>query len=333
MDSSHLRLLDALRENRSRWLPARDLADRLEVSRAKLKAALHSLASSGYEIEAHPQLGYRLLVEPEHLIAKELFPERPTGGIPSEIIVEESVESTMDSVWALAARGAPHGTTVFAEEQTQGRGRLGREWAGGHGKGLMFSTLLRSAGESGAGHLLVTAAAIAAARTLQGTCCLPAQIKWPNDIVIYGKKLCGILLERRPATSHDAWVLGIGLNINQTDEDFPPEVIPQATSIRMETGSPASRELLGRELLAELGVWYGVFERNDLHLIETSWMNFSSTIGERVEIDEGGKTYAGRVVGLSPLQGLLVQLAPGGLRSFRSEQLSLRVLADPALPD
>lgn len=333
MDSCHLRLLDALRENRSRWLPARDLADRLEVGPAKLRASLLLLTSSGYEIEAHPQLGYKLLAEPEHLIAKELFPKQPTAGIPSRIIVEESVASTMDSVWAMAARGAPHGTTVFADQQTQGRGRMGREWAGGRGKGLMFSTLLRSAAEPGAGHLLVIAAAIATAGTVRRTCNLPAQIKWPNDIVIYGKKLGGILLERKPAVSHDAWVLGIGLNINQTEEDFPPEVMPQATSVRIETGSPVAREILGRELLAELGVWYGVFERKDLHLMETSWTKLSSTLGERVEIDEGGKTYAGRVVGLSPIEGLLVQLAPGGLRSFRPEQLSLRVIPDRPPPD
>lgn len=328
MDSPHLRLLDALRENRSRWLPARELALRVDVPLAELKASLHHLTSNGYRIEAHPQLGYRLLGEPERLVAIGLRPDRPTAGIPSRVIIEETVESTMDVAWALAARGDPHGTTVFAEAQTHGRGRLGRTWAGGKGKSLMFSLVVRPAGDGDAGHLLVTIAAVAAAGTLRRVSSVPAQIKWPNDIVVHGKKLGGVLLEHKPATSPDTWVLGIGLNVNQVPADFPPELAPHATSVMIETGSAASRELLGRELLAELGIWYSTFERKDLQLIESAWTKLSSTLGKRVMIEERGQNYTGRVVGLSPLEGLLVQLAPGGLRSFRSEQLSLQVLPD-----
>jgi len=328
VDSPHLRVLDALRDNRSRWLHARDLALRLDVSQSQLEASLRSLTSDGCQIESHPQLGYRLVSEPGRLVASCLRPEQRTGGIPSEIIIEDSVESTMDSAWALASQGAPHGTAIFAEEQSRGRGRMGRKWVGCRGKALTFSVILRSEEEGDAGHLLVTVAAVAVAGAVRRACGPAAQIKWPNDVVIRERKLGGVLLERRPAAARDTWVLGIGINVNQTPEDFPPALVSHATSIRIECGSPASREFLGRELLAELGVWYGVFERKDLNLVERSWTELSSTMGRRILIREGAKTYSGRVVGLSPLHGLLVQLAPGGLRTFRSEQLSIQVLPD-----
>ncbi len=328
MNSPHLKLLDTLRQRRDGWLSADQLSGKLRFAPVQLRAAIRLLTDRGYEIEAHPQLGYRLIAEPERLIAKDLAPQHPIAGIGSRVLLEEVTESTMDSAWELATRGAPHGTTIFAEDQTRGRGRLGRTWTASPGRSLLFSVVLRPKDGSASPHLIVTAAAVALAKVVRRTANLPAQIEWPNDIILDGKKTGGLLLETRPALSPEVWILGVGLNVNQTLADFPPELVPSATSLRIAAGRPLDRTALAGAALDELGGWYEAFERKDLHLIESAWTELSYTLGRTVKIAEGETTYTGRVLGLSPLEGLLVQLTKGGLKTFPPERASLRLESD-----
>jgi BirA family biotin operon repressor/biotin-[acetyl-CoA-carboxylase] ligase len=341
MTFSQARLVNELRESRDRWVQAGYLSSRLDVPPGHIKSALDRLVSSGYEIEAHPQLGYRLISEPAALLPEQLFPEHVTAGIPSEILVEDTVASTMDRIWDAASKPPRHGLVLFAEEQTAGRGRLGRRWIGTRGKSLLFSVAFHSRKGARAAHLLLTAASIAAAEAIRQATRLPVQIKWPNDLVVYEKKLGGLLLEHRPtvsspavvaratvAESAEAWVLGVGLNINHSATDFPPELAQSATSLRIELGSAVPRDALARELLASLGTWFEVFLNDDLALLEATWCKLSSSLGRRVRIEEGNKRHTGRVVGLSPTQGLVVQLSNGGLRTFRPERISIQPQAD-----
>ena len=118
------------------------------------------------------------------------------------------------------------------------------------------------------------------------------------------------------------------MNVNQSASDFPPELAQSATSLRIELGSAVPREILARELVASLGTWFEVFLNDDFALLETTWCKLSSSLGRRVRIDEGTKKHTGRVVGLSPTEGLVVQLSHGGLRTFRPERISIQPQAD-----
>ena len=198
-------------------------------------------------------------------VHQELF-IRPLPGrdskppvIGREIIVVPTVTSTNDEIEKLARDGVPEGVVVFAEEQTRGRGRMGRTWSSLRGKDLIFSVLLRPPWPPMAMTRLTVLAAVAVARAVGRFCEAAHQskaadpqsrptIKWPNDVLLDGKKVAGILVE----THDDYAILGIGLNVNGTGRDFPPELRSTATSLRISKGKTWDREALATELLSQL---------------------------------------------------------------------------------
>src|SRR5882724_1481556 len=219
-------ILTALRASGPNGVSGADLSHKLGISRAAIWARIEELRSLGYEIEASPHRGYRLLNAPDLLHADDLLSSLgKTRAIGRDIRVFEETTSTNDVVEKLARDGVKEGVVVFAESQTKGRGRLGRKWMSPPRKGLWFSLLLRPAMRPTAATQLTIAAATGLSRAIRLHTGLKPEIKWPNDILIGGKKVAGILTELSAEVDRVRHIiLGIGVGVNLDAGELPVEL-------------------------------------------------------------------------------------------------------------
>jgi BirA family biotin operon repressor/biotin-[acetyl-CoA-carboxylase] ligase len=225
----------------------------------------------------------------------------------SRIVCVDRCGSTNDLAWAEAAAGAPDGTVIFAEEQGQGRGRFGRVWTAGRGEALLMSAVLRPAIEADRIPLMTAIGALAAAEVAGPA----ARIKFPNDVLVGGRKLAGILVESRFVGSRpDVFVLGLGLNVT----GHPPDV--NATSL----GPGHSRVSAARALLEALDDWYARLG-GPLEPFREAWRERAYILGRRVRARVDGKAFEGVVESVDPLDGIVLRLDVGGVRAVRSEHV------------
>src|SRR5271154_1687191 len=247
------KILSALRENVG-GVSGAQLAEQLGISRAAVWARIEELRRVGYEIQAGPHFGYRLIGSPDVLHADDLLSRLgKTKIIGRDIQVFEQTTSTNDVVEKLARDGVKEGVVVFAESQTKGRGRLGRKWISPGHKGLWFSVLLRPELRPQEATQLTVASATALRRAIQAETGLQPEIKWPNDILIGGKKVAGILTELSAELDKVRYViLGIGIDVNLDANEFPADLRKIATSLKIEAGESFSRPALAVAILQEL---------------------------------------------------------------------------------
>jgi len=231
--------------------------------------------------------------------------------LPGPLVHLDTVTSTNDHARALASTGAPGGTVVVAEVQTAGRGRQGRTWVAPRGSGLALS-LLHRPGESGSTRsaaYLPFAAAVAVSEACEGVSAVKCQIKWPNDVLVGGRKIAGILIESRPA---DGWaVIGIGLNVDTREEHLGPDLSSSATSLRIETGGRVDRNLVLDALLDALAARLGC--EQGLEDVLAAYRQRDALEGKRVKWTSGGELRRGEAQGVDD-DGNLVVLADGGER-------------------
>ena len=317
-------ILTALRSAGEESVSGADLSDRLGITRAAIWARIEELRSLGYDIEASPHQGYKLLSVPDVLHRDDLLSlVRGTRVIGRDIQVFQETSSTNDVVERLARDGVGQGTVVFAESQTKGRGRLGRKWVSVAGKGLWFSVLLRPELRPQDATQLTIIAATALARALR-TYELSPLIKWPNDILIGQRKLAGVLTELAAEIDRIRYViLGIGLNVNSTLSDFPPEVRGLATSLRIETGAPVRRAELAAAVLRELDSDYDRLCRGDFPNIADEWARQCATLGQRVTIRVGDRAVHGQAEALDDSGALLLRTAHGHLERIVGGDVTL----------
>ena len=251
------KILSALRENPD-GVSGAELAEQLGISRAAVWARIEDLRALDYEIEAGPHFGYRLVSAPDALHADDLLARLgKTKVIGRDIRVFEQTTSTNDVVEKLARDGVKEGAVVFAESQTEGRGRLGRKWISPGRNGLWFSILLRPDLRPQEATQLTVASATALRRAIQNETGLSPEIKWPNDILVGGKKVAGILTELSAELDRVKHViLGVGVDVNQNADEFPAELRKSATSLKMAAGEMISRAELATEILRELDADY-----------------------------------------------------------------------------
>jgi BirA family biotin operon repressor/biotin-[acetyl-CoA-carboxylase] ligase len=205
----------------------------------------------------------------------------------------------------LAQCWADEGTVVIAEEQTAGRGRMGRTWQGDPHQNLTFSLVLRPKSEPSSINLLPLYVGVAVAEAIELETGLEVVCKWPNDILVNGKKAAGILIEGSlKETSIDFVVVGIGVNVNQ--KTFPPEIAPKATSLGNESGREISRESLFRQILLSLERHYQSMKTNGVEHVISLWSSRSSMIGRQVSVDQNGSIFTGVVKGLDGHGALLL---------------------------
>jgi BirA family biotin operon repressor/biotin-[acetyl-CoA-carboxylase] ligase len=243
-----------------------------------------------------------------------------------DIIYLESAASTNDSAFEIGRnRPDPEGIVVVAEMQTKGRGRLGRSWISPAGVNLYFTVLLTPSFTPEQASILTLAVPVAIAsaiRTLNG---LPAQIKWPNDIIVNGKKAGGVLIEMKAGktTSQRLLAIGIGINVNMSPDALPSEIRPLSTSLKMEKGESVSRsELLGGILSGLEHAYKNLLNGNKRDLIN-EWLRLNCTIGRRVSVRNQDRTISGIADGVNERGELAVRLSSGETEIVRAGDVTI----------
>lgn len=321
-------VLEKLRTHAGEWVKPETLLDHCAISASELNSIVEGLSRDGYEVEHDPSLGWRLVGRSDRIVAREVTRGLGTRVVGCRVVTLERTGSTNDVAWQEALAGAPEGATIFAEEQTAGRGRMGRRWHAPPGSAVLMSVVLRPRLAAQQSHLLTVTAAVAAAEALRENANVPARIRWPNDITIKQRKVAGILVEGRSPATGTAFVVGIGLNVNVRRDGFPAELRDSATSLAIETGRHVSRIDIARGLLRALDRWYGELRSGDHGRIARCWRRLSSTLGHRVVLMEDGKEFRGTVLDLSLDDGLIVRLDRGVTRIFHASTVTLRQLPD-----
>jgi BirA family transcriptional regulator, biotin operon repressor / biotin---[acetyl-CoA-carboxylase] ligase len=256
--------------------------------------------------------------KPAAFTADEIRKDLKTKVIGRRVVVLAEAASTQDEAKAEAATSSRSGTVIFAEAQTRGRGRFQRVWQSEPGKDLTFSVVLRAPHAEVSPSLLTVTASVAVCETVVQTASLPAEIKWPNDVLIRGRKVAGILVERtQPKFQPTAFILGIGLNVNSTP------ALATASSLSAEAGEEFDRVTLAKELLRELDYWFEEARLGNVELIAERWRKRSATMGRRITLIRAGKRISGRVIDISPAAGLTLELDSGKTETFKGEHVTV----------
>lgn len=258
-----------------------------------------------------------------------IVPKRIQNGLQTDFIGKEihhftEVTSTNDVAKQLAARGAKEGTVVIAETQTRGRGRFERRWVSPKG-GIWFSTILRPEVTPQEALKLTLMAAVAVARVIRKTLKLNAEIKWPNDVLIEGKKVCGILIETSTRGKLvDFVTLGVGINANIDTDSFPENLRNSITSLKKELKEDVARERFLRALLEELEHYYMMFTRIEFDLILEEWKSLASFLGSYVEVASYDEKIVGLAVNVDQSGALLIKTENGTVRRVTSGDVVLQ---------
>ena len=320
-----VQILTALRAAGDGAVSGAELSQKLHVSRAAVWARIEDLRSLGYDIEASPHRGYRLLSAPDVLHADDLISRLgKTKVVGRDIRVFQETTSTNDVIEKLARDGVKEGVVVFAESQTRGRGRLGRKWMSPARRGLWFSVLLRPDFRPQEATRLTVASATALRRAIESQTGLKPEIKWPNDILVCGKKVAGILTELSAELDQVKYViLGIGVDVNLSQGDFPAELRKLATSLKAELGMPVSRPELAVAILRELDHDYARIAAGQFAAVADEWEEHGTTIGQEVTIRTGDRRVRGRAESLGEDGALLLRTEHGHLERIIGGDVTL----------
>lgn len=262
---------------------------------------------------------------PDRLIPEEITRELKTKIVGSTVVIYERTTSTMDIAKKIARTGFKNGTVIFSEEQTSGRGRSGHSWSCPKYKGLLFTLMLTHTIQHDHLCLLTGTMAISVTETIRETLQLPAEIKWPNDILIGGKKIGGVLVEvERGFKKQSIFLIGIGLNVNVTEKELPKQTRLPATSLAIENKGFIDRVLLAKALLQNIDKWYSILRGEYFRYIAERWKELCVTIGERLTIAECDTEYTGKVIDISNNGGLMLRLDNGQIKIFRGEHATIK---------
>lgn len=301
------KILRTLRESAG-CVSGEELSRSLGVSRAAVWKVVGELRAEGYGIEAWPRTGYRLVSSPDRLIPSEILDGLKSRVMGREVRCFDSLPSTMDEAFRWAMDGAPQGALVCAETQTQGRGRLGRSWTSPRGRGIYCSLLVHTDFPPGEAARLTLLTAVALAEACERVSGVAPGIKWPNDLMLCGRKLAGILTELRAEQDRTRYVvIGIGINVNT-----PAGMLPEgAVSLREVCKSRLDRAGLLREFLQLFEEHFLSIPSRGWQPVWDAWQRRSIMTGRRVRFEERGRVFEGIAQGLDQGGGLIVRLAEG----------------------
>ena len=304
------RILELLRRQEG-FLSGEDIGRELSITRAAVWKGIKKLREEGYEIEAVTNRGYRL-TNPETMYNKrELEQGLKTKTMGQTIYFYEETDTTNNRARELALEGAPEGTLVVAEKQTAGRGRRGKVWGSPLGTGIWMSLVLRPQIAPTEASVLTLLCGLATAEAIEAETGLSAGIKWPNDILINGKKAVGILTEMDCEMSEVHFVIpGIGINVNTAS--FPPEIAEIATSLYLECGKTVSRRRLVHKVLERLEEHYETFLRTgSFAAMLEDYRKHCITLGKEVHV-LGREPFFAEALDITPEGELLVCRADNG---------------------
>lgn len=243
-----------------------------------------------------------------------------TSRIGREVVVFDSTTSTNDIAAEYAQSKENDGLVVFAEEQSAGRGRGGNKWFSRKGESILCSIALTQCKLNP--ELLSLAGAVAVAEAIGKVGAAETKVKWPNDIVVGGRKIAGILVESKQTTFGTSFIIGIGLNCHQSEESFDGELRDIATSMDIESKTVCDRITVVKRLLMSVEQWLGRAEKNSKKVI-SKWRKLSIQLGHRVRLSYNGRQFCGNCIGIDPEKGLILQLDGGGVRMFDASHTSI----------
>ncbi len=305
------------------YVSGQELCRRLGVSRTAVWKAIRQLKDAGYEIEAVQNRGYRLLGVPDILSETELKSVRRTEWVGEEIFCFPVVDSTNTKAKQLAEEGCQAGALVVAERQEAGKGRRGRDWDSSAGSGIYMTLVLRPDIRPDNASMLTLVAALAVSVAIENRAGVAAGIKWPNDIVLNGKKVCGILTEMSAQSDYvNHIVVGIGINVH--NEAFPKELAQTATSLWQETGMHCNRAALIGEVLWQFEHFYKIYLRTqDLSALAEEYKSRLVNLHKKVNVLDPEKPFEGIAVGITP-RGELIVDTDDGSRLVSAGEVSVR---------
>ncbi|CAI6081016.1 biotin--[acetyl-CoA-carboxylase] ligase [Cohnella sp. JJ-181] len=315
-------LLALLEGKREQFVSGEEISRLLGVSRTAVWKHIRKLEAEGFGIEAVPRKGYRLTGSPARLNAVELQSKLGTAAFGRHLHIRETVTSTQDVLRELAEAGAPEGTLVIAERQDNGRGRMGRAWVSPPGRGISMSLLLRPGVPLHLAPQLTLLSAVALCRSLSRETGLAIGIKWPNDLLVDGRKISGILLESAAEDERLRYVaVGLGIAVNLEPEDYPEELSTRAVSLKMAAGRSFDRASLIAAVLLEFEQLYAVYQERGFEPIRILWETYSVTLDRTVSLNAGQGFFEGVPRGLDEHGGLRVELPDGGVRTIYSAEI------------
>ena len=306
------------------YLSGQELCERFGVSRTAVWKVINQLKEEGYEIEAVRNKGYILKSVSDVLSKEELESSLKTCWAGKEVLYFDRTDSTNIQARLAGEAGAPHGTLAVAEIQDGGRGRRGRNWISPAGVGIWMSLLLRPGISPISASTLTLVMALAAQKGIKEATGIESQIKWPNDLVLNKKKICGILTEMGTEFMEIRYVvMGTGINVNQ--EDFPEEIRKTATSLYMETGKKYHRSRIIERILEALEEYYGIFvQTEDMSALLEEYNEKLVNRGQEVCVLDPKGEYRGLCRGITKTGGLLVELPDGTVTEVISGEVSVR---------
>ena len=307
-------ILSLFRRNFGEFVSGQEIRSELNISRAAVWKQVELLRELGFEIEAQRSRGYRLLSGPDVLLSAEIERGLQTRTIGRSLLCMDVLDSTNAKARQLAEDGAADGMVVIADRQSAGRGRLGRRWESPPSVNLYCSILLRPQIPVQQAPQLTFLSAVAVVETLNHLYQLSARVKWPNDILVGGAKIAGLLNEVNAETEQIHFViLGVGINLNMTAEQFPDEILYPATSVLLEQGAAVDRTVFVREFLQRLDGYYQEFLAEGFVPIRRRWEALCDLLNTQVQVDQNPGLLQGTVVGLDSDGALRVQLDDGSV--------------------
>jgi BirA family transcriptional regulator, biotin operon repressor / biotin---[acetyl-CoA-carboxylase] ligase len=313
-DKIKYNILEKLLARKGEHVSGEELAHELAVSRAAVWKHIQALRAEGYMIESSTNLGYSLASTPDLLTPTAVKAGLKTQIIGRDVQYFKETEST-NTIAREIAGSVEEGTVVIAESQTGGRGRMGRKWISPEG-GIWLSIIIKPKIQPLYASRITLLAGVSVAKTIRSYGLL-AKIKWPNDVLINGKKVCGILTEIEAEIDLiDYCVVGIGIDANVDTESFPEEARETSTSLKKELGSGINRVEFVQKLLEEFESLYLKFQRDGFSPILEEWRNMSATIGEWVKITTQARTIYGEAIGVDSEGALVLETGEGKLEKI-----------------
>jgi BirA family biotin operon repressor/biotin-[acetyl-CoA-carboxylase] ligase len=304
-------ILSILEERMGQPVSGEELADKLSISRQAVWKHVEHLREEGYLIESTTNKGYVLKEVPDLLLPAEVGKKLKTSIIGRAIKYFKEVESTNKTAESIAEE-AEEGTVVIAEVQTQGRGRMGRKWVSPKG-GIWISIILKPRMPPAQAYRLTIIAGLSAAKTLRRYG-IDARVKWPNDVIIKERKVCGVLTEMEAEVDQLKYaIVGIGIDVNIDVKLFPEEIRDTSTSLQAELGHSVDRVQLLQRLLENLEFEYLRLQHNKFPQILNEWRGLLATVGKYVQINTPTKTIYGEAVGVDSEGALIVECRGGFL--------------------
>ena len=298
-------ILKMLRETDS-YVSGQELCNKFGVSRTAVWKAINQLKENGYEIEAVQNKGYHLLSAPDVMDVTELESIHSTEWAGCELYYYDSIDSTNTKAKELAEDGHPSGTLVVADQQTAGKGRRGRSWESPTGTGIFMTLMLKPEINPNNASMLTLVAAMATTRAIRRVTGVPAMIKWPNDIVMNGKKVCGSLTEMSAQLDYiNHIVIGIGINVH--NEEFPEEIAQTASSLFLESGQHIHRASLIEAFLEEFEDVYAEYlKTEDMEGLQKEYDTMLVNRGRQVRVLDPKEPFEGKAMGITKKGELIV---------------------------